>query len=107
MKLIYPLPENEKILLDSLTDDERVLYCVPANLDESGTYVEGWAVVTERRFIHIRDGAVRIDHEIGEKVDYVAGGRVPEHHVHVGLVSPQDATGQSPNQIGVFFGPQV
>jgi ATP-binding cassette subfamily B protein len=53
VKLLYDIPEPtlEALKLDASV--ERILYCVPANVSTGGSLVDGFSVVTNKRFIAV------------------------------------------------------
>ena len=54
MKLFYDIPKH---IENKLTlEDESVLYCVPANLSQTGERIEGLSIVTNKHFISVDAG---------------------------------------------------
>ncbi|MBT3271972.1 MAG: hypothetical protein HN368_02365, partial [Spirochaetales bacterium] len=72
MKLLYDIPETLRYSLKLETPGEEILYSIPSNLNMNGLLVEGFSVVTRKRFIAI-DNKGRIDsHDIENGCEFKA-----------------------------------
>ena len=81
MLLNYELPEREELMLRGKLSGEEILFCVPYNLNERGSYVDGWTVITRTRVLFLQDGEFLTQHAIEEgnvytAVDQQASGRL-------------------------------
>ena len=58
MKLLYALPEQDERTLRAIIGDEKILYCIPSDVDKTGKYVEGFSVVSERWYLWLQMGNI-------------------------------------------------
>lgn len=54
MKILFKLPEKEVDLCHKLLgEDEEILYCVPYDLNGNNEWIDGWLVITKKRYMCI------------------------------------------------------
>ena len=70
MKLLYELPDEVDCLIKQIIKTRPVLYCVPADLDYSGTYIDGWLVITSFHMVYVVNGRLIEQISISEGKDY-------------------------------------
>lgn len=62
MNLRFTLPEREGALFSALCRGEKLIYCVPFDLHDDGSYcADGWIAVTKDRLLVMTDGDVTAD----------------------------------------------
>ena len=71
MRLLYELPEKERLIVDETAGD-RLHYCIPTDLRLDGRYGKGFAIVTNSKFLLLEDGEVKVDHDIVKSNEYAA-----------------------------------
>ena len=85
MKLYYPLSETHESVLSDLGSQERIIYCVPSNVDIDGNIVDGLSVITNQRFISLRNGLVDVNRTIvPDDLLCPLGGCPPSHLPRLG-----------------------
>ena len=76
MNLNFSLPQKEKNIAAQRLGDDKVIYCVPFNLDRKGMYTEGWLVVTCTRLICIDQESIIADIDILKASCFKAVGMI-------------------------------
>lgn len=78
---MYVLPQKDELILRGKLCGEDILYCVPVDLNERGSYVDGYMVITKKRVFIICEGEIWNSFLISDyteylSVDLVASGRL-------------------------------
>ena len=55
MKLMYELPDADKRVLETASSGERLMYCIPYNI-ESDRFVKGFLAITDKRIYKLLNG---------------------------------------------------
>jgi ATP-binding cassette subfamily B protein len=64
MKLLYDLPKDLRNIVSQILQGENILFCTPYDIGSQGEYIDGWLVITEKKFLAIEDGEVLQNAEI-------------------------------------------
>ncbi|MCX7714865.1 MAG: ABC transporter transmembrane domain-containing protein [Clostridia bacterium] len=72
MNLNYALPQREDLLVRGLLCGEEILYCLPYDLNERGSYVDGYFIITKTRIILLCNGEIASEYKIKAGEDYLA-----------------------------------
>ena len=94
MILRYELPKEAEQVI-SLTDNERIYYAVPVDIDDAGNFLEdSYFIVTNRRLFVVEKGSIKQEYDVSKCIDVkaeakIGGGLlvinfdgVPKHIVH-------------------------
>ena len=94
MILRYELPKEAEQVI-SLTDNERIYYAVPVDIDDAGNFLEdSYFIVTNRRLFVVEKGSIKEEYDVSKCIDVkaeakIGGGLlvinfdgVPKHIVH-------------------------
>lgn len=72
MKLLYELPEQEKVLVSDRLGEESILYCTPADINLEGSLISGWVVITSEKILYLENGRLADEYRITEGTEYNA-----------------------------------
>ena len=94
MILRYELPKEAEQVI-SLTDNERIYYAVPVDIDDAGNFLEdSFFIVTNRRLFVVEKDSIKQEYDVSKCIDVkaeakIGGGLlvinfdgVPKHIVH-------------------------
>lgn len=81
MNLNYTLPQKEELILRPHLKDENILYCLPVDINERGSFIEGYCVITPTRMILLEEGELSgifylFDYDEFTAVDMPSSGRL-------------------------------
>ena len=64
MILRYELPKEAEQVI-SLTDNERIYYAVPVDIDDAGNFLEdSYFIVTNRRLFVVEKGSIKEEYDV-------------------------------------------
>ena len=69
MKLMYGLPDADKHALEAVCGSEKLMYCVPFNI-EGDRFVRGYLAITDKRIYKLLDGEVLLTVNIEGSDDF-------------------------------------
>lgn len=69
MKLMYELPDADRTALESASGGEKLMYCVPYNI-EGDRFVKGFLAITDRKLYKLLNGELLLSLPIAESDDF-------------------------------------
>ncbi len=69
MKLMYELPDADKRVLETASSGERLMYCIPYNI-ESDRFVKGFLAITDKRIYKLLNGELLLTVNIEDSDDF-------------------------------------
>ena len=69
MKLMYGLPDADSHALEAVCGSEKLMYCVPFNI-EGDRFVRGYLAITDKRIYKLLDGEVLLTVKIEGSADF-------------------------------------
>ena len=69
MKLMYGLPDADRHALEAVCGSEKLMYCVPFNI-EGDRFVRGYLAITDKRIYKLLDGEVLLTVDIEGSDDF-------------------------------------
>ena len=76
MILRYELPKEAEQVI-SLTDNERIYYAVPVDIDDAGNFLEdSYFIVTNRRLFVVEKGSIKQEYDVSKCIDVKAEAKI-------------------------------
>ena len=76
MILRYELPKEAEQVI-SLTDNERIYYAVPVDIDDAGNFLEdSYFIVTNRRLFVVEKGSIKEEYDVSKCIDVKAEAKI-------------------------------
>ena len=76
MILRYELPKEAEQVI-SLTDNERIYYAVPVDIDDAGNFLEdSFFIVTNRRLFVVEKGSIKQEYDVSKCIDVKAEAKI-------------------------------
>ena len=76
MILRYELPKEAEQVI-SLTDNERIYYAVPVDIDDAGNFLEdSYFIVTNRRLFVVEKGSIKQEYDVSKCFDVKAEAKI-------------------------------
>lgn len=76
MKLLYELPDEVNRLIKQKLNSRPIMYCVPADINDSGKYADGWLVITGINMVYVENGKLIDEITVSDGKDYKASAMV-------------------------------
>lgn len=76
MILRYELPKEAEQVI-SLTDNERIYYAVPVDIDDAGNFLEdSFFIVTNRRLFVVEKDSIKQEYDVSKCIDVKAEAKI-------------------------------